>query len=154
MNAAELPPHIAKALETDEPGPLDAIVREQRPEDFDVLRRIATSHQVSESFRTKALYALGRWGDRRAVPEIARVLPTLDEGGRIAAIDALGRLGGAEIVDVVAAYRDDPSPQVRKFVVKALSRVGDAKARAQLESISRDDPQEWVRKLAREHEKE
>jgi HEAT repeat protein len=153
MNAAEIPPHILGALEADEPGPLEAIVRAQQPEDFEMLCRIATSNRMPAALRTKALHALGRWGDPRAVPDIARVLPGLDEDGRIAAIDALGRLGGGEVVEIVAVYRDDPSPRVREFVVQALLRVGGARAHAQLESISRGDPEEWVRKLAREHDK-
>jgi HEAT repeat protein len=154
MKVSEIPDHLLKALQAEDSGPLDAIIRAQRPADLEVLRRIVASDDLPEELRRKAIYALGRWGDVRSVEEIERALPALGEGARIAAIDALGRLGTEQALQTVARFRDDPSPHVRKFVVKALSQSGSAEARVGLREIAEKDPEEWVRNLAREKEKQ
>ena len=144
----ELPPELTRALESDDSGPLDEIVRARRLEHFNVLRQLVTSNAGTKD-RTKALYALGRWGDPRVVSEIEGALPQFDEKARIAAIDALGRLGSEDTVGVISGYRRDPSPHVRKFVVRALARIGGARSQAELRTIATDDPEEWIRRLAR-----
>jgi HEAT repeat protein len=145
----DLPPELVRALESDDSGSLDEIIRARRQEHFDALQRLATSAAASPEHRTKALYALGRWGDPRAVPDIERVLPSLEENGRIAAIDALGRLGSEDAIETIGKYRKDSSPHVRKFVVRALARIGGARSQAELRTIAADDPEEWIRTLAR-----
>jgi HEAT repeat protein len=56
--------------------------------------------------------------------EIRDLLPGLDDHERITAIDALGRLGAEEAVDGILQYAHDESLPVRKFVVRALGRIG------------------------------
>jgi HEAT repeat protein len=143
-----LSPELKAALDAEESELLNRIIRAGKREHFESLRRLALDPTAQTEYRTKALYALGRWGDPSVVPDLVRILPELEERERIAAIDALGRLGTKESLDAIAPYADDPSPQVRKFVVKALGRIGGREAESKLQAIARQDPQEWVRELA------
>lgn len=150
MSALEIPRHILRALEADDSGPLDEIIRARRPENWQALRAVVVADEMPLELRRKAIYALGRWGDPEATPAIQRAVPRLDERGHIAAIDALGRLGTEDALETIEQFRDDPSPQIRKFVVKALSRIGGTRARVTLDAMADKDPEEWLRKLARE----
>ena len=112
---------------------------------------VSTDPAVKREYRNRALYALGRWGDPSIVPDIARVLPELDETERITAIDALGRLGTKQALEAVAKYVSDPSPQVRKFVIRALDRIGGREAQTKLRAIANEDPEKWIQGLAARH---
>ena len=145
----EIPGDLAEALEAFEAGPLDHLIRQKRPEHLEALKRLASSPSETESrFRQKALYALGRWDDPSVVPLLVTVLPELPERERMTAIDSLGRLGTDEGRDAIASYTADPSPQVRKFVVQALARLGGTEAAASLEEMAAHDPEGWIRDLA------
>jgi HEAT repeat protein len=149
--AEEVPSGVASALRAEESGMLDAIVAARRPEDLEALRAIARNEgaEFDDRDQRKALYALGRWGDAALAEDVVEVLPRLGPSSRIAAIDALGWLGDAEAVPIVAAYSDDESPQVRKFVVQALGRIGTPDARNELRRIRGDDAAEaWLREMA------
>ena len=63
-------------------------------------------------------------------------------------MDALGRVGSAEAEAAVSSYAEDESPQVRKFVVLALRRIGTPQSRAKLKQMAQQDAEGWVRKLA------
>lgn len=144
-----LPRELELALEADEAGELSEIIRGHRAEHFESLRKlVSTDTAVTAEYRKKALYALGRWGDPRIVPEIERILPELDETGCIAGLDALGRLGRKQALATVTDCSIDPSPQVRKAAIQALSRIGGPEARQRIRVIADEDPEEWIRKLA------
>jgi HEAT repeat protein len=140
-----IPSELKSALEAEEAGELNEIIRRHGPEHFKILRELATD---KTEHRNKALYALGRWGDPRVIPDIERILSGLDETGRIAALDALGRLGRKQALTAVMRSSSDPSPQVRKMAIEALGRIGGPEARQQLRAIAEKDPQEWIRKQA------
>ena len=145
----KIPIELERALEAFETGDLDQIIRERRREHFEVLRRlVSVDSGVKKKYRQKAIYALGRWGDVSAVPDVLKVLPELDESERITAIDALGRLGTDQAREAVASYARDPSPQVRKFVVQALGRLGGSEAATHLDDIAGKDGEAWIRQLA------
>jgi HEAT repeat protein len=147
----ELPVRIVEAFEAEESGCLDLLIRNRKPEDLAVLRTVARNeeHHFDALEQRKALYALGRWGDRTAIPDILRALPDLDAAARIAAIEALGRIGGDEEVDAIAEYSEDDSAQVRKFAIKALERIGTRDALAQLRRIAaKPGEEDWLRALA------
>ena len=140
---------LLAALESDESGDLDEIVRRRRQEDFEtLLRLLSMDPSGKQAHRVKALYALGRWGNPAAVPAIRRLLPHLDEDERTRAIDALGRLGTREALQSILEYANDASLFVRKFVTLALGRIGAPEARAKLKEIERSDPAEHIRALA------
>jgi HEAT repeat protein len=146
----EISPRLAVALEADEAEELNKVVLARRPEDFDALVELATAaDRVNRMHRRRALYALGRWGDRVVVPRILHVLPRLDEGAKIAAIDALGNLATPDGLEAIQGYASDPSPQVRKLVVQTLASFPDARSAATLQGMAQTDPEEWVRTLAR-----
>ena len=145
----DLPQRVRRALEAFESGFLDQIIRAKRPEDFEALRSlVVTDAPGLDRYRRRAIYALGRWGNPEAADDIVRVMPRLDETGRIAALDALGRLGTESARDAIASYGEDPSSQVRKFVVRSLGRVGGPEATERLREIARTDPNGWIRELA------
>jgi HEAT repeat protein len=145
-------PKLAVALEADEAEELNRVVLARRPQDLDALVELATAADgVDPNHRRRALYALGRWGDSGVVPSIVRVLPRLDSGAKIAAIDALSNLPTPESLEAIQAFAADPSPQVRKLVVQALAAIPDSRSAATLQGMAQEDPEEWVRSLARSY---
>ena len=151
-DVSDLPPELIVALESDDAGPLDAIIRARRAEDLAQFRRLLSRDDTPEMYRIRAMYALARWGDPSVVPEIEHAIPKVGERGRIAAIDAMGRLRSEQAIDTIAAFRNDPSPHMRKTVARALSRIGGPRAQQELRVIAEKDPVEWVRNVAKKNE--
>ncbi|MDP8931752.1 MAG: HEAT repeat domain-containing protein [Actinomycetota bacterium] len=143
-----LPEELQIALDADDAQELDRVIRRQRQADFDTLVDLLSDPGTSSEYRMKAFTALGRWGNRGVIPTIRQALPQLEDRERIAAIDALGRLGTDEAEEAVSAYTDDDSPQVRKFVVLALERIGSTAAREKLQGMARQDSDAWIRGFA------
>ena len=144
-----LPKDLRDALEAEESGALDRLIRKRRPRDFELLRSLLSLDEaIPPDFRNKALYALGRWGDASVVPEIVELTPKLDEHGRIGALSALGRLGSPEATAAILRHTDDPLPQVRKTAAVALRRIGTPEAKAKLSELAASDPLPWIRELA------
>ena len=146
---ARLPVRLREALEADDAEELGRLLQRRRPEDFAALRALLTPDpSVPTDHRTKALHALGVWGDPAVVPAIRQLLPHLDERGRMSAVGALGRLATPEAVAAILERVEDPSPQVRKLAVWALRRSGTPEARQKLSEVATNDPVEWVREAA------
>jgi HEAT repeat protein len=149
VTMANISKELLEALEADESGELDQVIKDARQEDFEALQSLLSlDPSVNPQHRARALYALGRWGDPTPVPAIHNILPHLDETGRISAIDALGRLGTEEALTGVLEHVNDPSPHVRKFVTYALGRMNTPEARAKLKEIETTDPLDFVRERA------
>jgi len=146
-----LSPELEAALQAEEAGALNEIVRARRPEHLAQLRELAADETSPPLYRSRAIYAVGRWGDPVAVADIVRGLPTLTEQGRLSALDALGRLATPEAEKVLADYAADASPQVRKLVVQGLVRTKGAAAQSTLRAIAERDPESWLRELASRH---
>ncbi len=149
--AAEgLTPELKYALDSFEQGALDRVVRMKRPEDYSALCRLAAADAADPNLRQRAVQALGRWGDTSAVADIAAFLlsPDTKESHRITAIEALGRLGTKPAREAVESFAAHPSPQVRKFVVRALGQIGDSAAKTKLRKMAESDDTEWLRELA------
>lgn len=145
----KMSPRLKRALEVFEIGELDLVIRKKRPEDLAALRGLLTTDRdVDPEHRQRALYALGRWGDKKAVDDIVAVLPDVSEPERITALDALGRLGTAKARAAIESCADDKSDDVRKFVVAALSRIDDSGARRKLRQMADEDSADWVQHLA------
>ncbi len=86
---AELPEDLRAALDSDDAEEFGQLLRRRRPEDFQALQELLSPEpSIPPDHRTKAMYALGRWGDPSVVPAIRRLLPELDERGRISAVSA------------------------------------------------------------------
>jgi HEAT repeat protein len=143
-----LSPELEAALQAEEAGTLNQIVRARRPEHLAQLRQVAADETAPPLYRSRAIYALGRWGDPAAVADIVRGLPTLNEQGRLSAMDALGRLATPDAERVLTDYAGDASPQVRKLVVEGLARTQGAAAQSTLRGIAERDPEGWLRELA------
>jgi HEAT repeat protein len=147
-----LPSRLRIALEADCASALNEVIQENRPADLEKLKElVSTSPEVDPKHRTRAIYALGRWGDTTAVDRIIQVMPVLDEMGRITAIDSLGRLGADKALRPIFEQSDDPSMHVRKFVIHALGRYKLPEARAKLVEMRENDPDPILRTLAAEY---
>ena len=149
---AKLSARIQRALDSDCAEDLSEIVDAKRKADFDALRRLISSDtEVDPAYRTRAIYALGRWGDDAVVDDIVQVLPELDETGLVTAMDSLGRLGTPKALEGVLEHAEDTSPNVRKFAIHALGRFNTQTARAKLRDINEKDPDQQLRELARKY---
>ena len=143
---------LREAMESDCAHSLEKVMVEKSPEDFHALQRfLSMDASIAPLQRLKALHLLGRWEDPASVPAIIRILPQLNEIGRSRAIDALGRLGSTEAMAAIFEHADDPSANVRKFVVHAMSRTNVPEAIKKLKEIEESDDQPFIRDLARKH---
>lgn len=149
---AKLSARMQRALDSDCADDLNEIILAKRKADFDGLRKlISTEPDVEPRYRTLAIYALGRWGNQAVVDDILQVLPQLDETGVLTAMDSLGRLGSQKALQGILEHADDPSPQVRKFAIRALGRFETQDAREKLREINVKDPDQRLRDLARKY---
>jgi HEAT repeat protein len=145
----DLSPELDEALRSFEIGAMDNVIARHDPRDFEVLRQlVAGGEAVDPGDRQRAIYALGKWGDPAAVPDIIAVLPSLEPTQSMTAIEALGRLGTDEARAAVESYVSDPSPHVRKFVVEALARMESPAADDVIGTVAATDDEPWVRALA------
>ncbi|MFQ5874078.1 MAG: HEAT repeat domain-containing protein [Dehalococcoidia bacterium] len=140
---------LRRALEADDPEDLEKIIHGRRKEHFQALMDLVSAgSDVNPQYRTRAVFAMGRWGDPSAVAAIQRVLTELDELGRVTAVDALGRLGTREALAAILERAEDFSPNVRKSVARALGRINEPEAREKLSDVERGDPERFVREVA------
>lgn len=146
---AQISEKILQAIDSDCADSLSQIIKEKRQEDFEALQEFLSPEAlVKPEYRTRALYALGRWGNPTVVEGIHRLLPTLDEAGRISAVDALGRLGTEEALTDILDCVNDSSPQVRKFAVHALRKINTSTARAKLQEVATQESIDYIREQA------
>jgi HEAT repeat protein len=146
---ATLSKELTAVLDCDCPQELEGVLKARRPEDFQALQSLLSlDSSIKPGHRSNALYLLGRWGDPAPVSNICRILPQLNESGRISAIDALGRLGTREALTAILDYVSDPSFHVRKFVVRALGRINSPEAQTRLREIEAKDPVDYIRHQA------
>ena len=139
---------LTQAIESDCAHAMEALMQAKRKEDFDSLLELLEQDVDESNAKVRALYALGRWGDNKATTVIVKALPSFNELERVTAVDALGRMGGTDALDSVITLKEDPSPNVRKFVVRALSRFKKVKADKELKSMIANDKEEFVRNYA------
>lgn len=145
----DLPEELRDAIDADDAEDFMDLLKRRRPEDFRALQALVTlDPDVPPHYRTKALHGLGLWGDPSVVPMIKRVLPQLDERGRISAVSALGRIGNQEAISAISDHIRDRSEQVRKAAVMALAGTDSPAARQTLRDVADRDPASWIRELA------
>lgn len=145
----QLSDELLEALGADDAEDFMRLLKRRRQRDVRALRSLVTlDPAVPPHYRTKALFALGWWGDPSSVPLIREVLPQLDERGRVSAISALGHIGTPEAVAEIAEHLAERSDQVRTAVISALSMAGTPEASEMLRDVASTDPVPWVRELA------
>lgn len=152
VNASE---KLLRALNSDCADSLSQIIAEKQQEDFEALQELLSPEpSVNREQCVKAIYALGRWGNTSVVGDICHLLPNLDESGRISAVDSLGRLGTEEALAGILDCVNDTSPQVRKFVVRALGKIDNAASRAKLQEVAAQESVNYIREQAARYLKE
>jgi HEAT repeat protein len=148
-NMPNISEKLLRALESDDACELGHVIKERKQEDFDALLALLSPDPlINPKHRSKALYALGRWGNPTVEVAIHRILPLLNEAERISAIDALGRLGTKEALEDILNYVNDTSPHVRKFVTHALGRINTPEAQSKLKEIAAKDSVNYIRTIA------
>jgi HEAT repeat protein len=101
---------------------------------FDHARALCVDRRAEVEVRRLACWALGRIGDKEAIPFIVRALaedsePSVRAGGA----HALGELDDAIAVEpLIRSLTSDESPDVRKMAACALGKIGDVAALATL----------------------
>ena len=147
----EIREQLEKALNSDDLGPLETIVEQGNPDDFETLRELVRDEETSETYRRRAMSALGKWPDREAeaAEAIESVLPRLTELERITAVSALGRIGTPAARDILLQFRSD-APDVRRQAVNALARIRDETAMDAIREIAEEDDSEMVRAKAQD----
>jgi HEAT repeat protein len=89
--------------------------------------------------------------DPNAIPGLLRALDSDDAYVRITAAEALGKIGSAVAIERLFETFDDPRPDVRRRVIRALERIGtEPKAHAAAPVVpglarALDDPEAMVR---------
>jgi HEAT repeat protein len=102
---------------------------------------IAALEDENEWRRGLAVEALGRIGDRRAVPALIQVLRKDSTGGvRAQAATMLARIGDPRAVDPLIAALRDPKGSVREASVRALGELRPPTALNPLARILADSP--------------
>jgi len=78
--------------------------------------------------REEAADAVGRLGDKEAVPMLVQLLNDPEAGVRKEAVQNLSRLGAKEAADAVAKLLSDPSDRVREEAADVLGRLRASQA--------------------------
>ncbi len=128
---------------------IEDLLKDKKDIDFKALFEMLAKEYEPQQRLTRAIYLLGRWGDRSAADTIIKTIPHLDEGGKVTAMDALGRLGSEQALNTIIRYSKDTSPNVRKFVAHALKRFETKNALACLKQIAKEDKSDFVKETAR-----
>jgi HEAT repeat protein len=138
---------LTNMLESECAHSMEPMMKAKNRQDFADLMSILSENEnkLPPQAKARALFALGRWGDNKAVAEISKVLTTLDEVGRLSAVDALGRLNSAPALDSILTISKDPSPHVRKVALKALSRFDKPKAQKGMQSMLAEEKEKFVK---------
>ncbi|HYF38234.1 MAG TPA: HEAT repeat domain-containing protein, partial [Gemmatimonadales bacterium] len=101
----------------------------------------------SDEVRAKSAAALGRLGDRRAVPPLLeRLLSDPAPFVRVRIVSALAQFGGPEIVERMVRALGDPAWWVRMRGVEALEQIGPVAEGPLLIALNDTDPE--IRKRA------
>lgn len=140
---------LNQELETECGHTIEDILGRKSAKDFEQVLAVVADESATNVKRQNAIQVLGRWGDPVAVPAITAVMPSLDERGLINAIDALSHIGGADASRVVSKYAKSDSPDVRRFVVIGLERIGTKRALDKVATMAASDESGLVRARAR-----
>lgn len=151
MAGKKLTPHMIHYLS----DPFDVVRRFAidvltRLEDPSALGALVRTAQADEDWwaREKAVEAVSKLGDERAVPYIVELM-NRDPEIRIACLDALGQLKARSAVAYMAEMLGDKDADVRLAALRALEAVRGSDYAAQVRPLMNDESRE-VARLARD----
>jgi beta-lactamase regulating signal transducer with metallopeptidase domain len=112
---------------TDRPGESDPVFGAGEDDDMEGWRKALEVDDLN--IREHAATALGKRGDRRAVPYLVRLLDDPSASVREHAASALGNLGDARALEgLTRTMQHDPDARVREHAASALGNLGDRRA--------------------------
>ncbi len=93
---------------------------------YDVL--LVTLEDKHPEARLYATAALGKLGERKAVPALKKRLNDLDARVRRTAVESLGRIGEEECINPIIMALKDENPDVRRMAIRYVSQFDDPRA--------------------------
>jgi HEAT repeat protein len=124
--AWDVVPSLVEVIKNESPelcGVAVELLAEQRGEEA-TRALVEAIPQAGESARIKMIHALGRRGDRRALPVLEEALASGSEASRVAALEALGDLNDPDAAPAVIRAVLSGSGKVARSAERALSRLG------------------------------
>ena len=106
---------------------IEAIASFSSPQVEDIIRK--AYHNVDESLKQSALFAMGRSSDERWLPIVIRETHHQNAPIRYEATNACGYLGSDVTVPHIVALLEDEDSQVQLAAVKALGLIGGGLAK-------------------------
>lgn len=106
---------------------IEAIASFSSPQVEDIIRK--AYHNVDESLKQSALFAMGRSSDERWLPIVIRETHHQNGSIRYEATNACGYLGSDVTVPHIVALLEDEDSQVQLAAVKALGLIGGGLAK-------------------------
>jgi hypothetical protein len=128
-------------------------VAEHRAEIVSVLREILNEPDPERNLhRTVAIVLLGELAQEEALSDLGEVIssPFESKGARGWAALAISRNTGPKGGELLRKHLDDPSPAVRRRVIKGLALNGAQSALPELVRIAREDPSDETARCALE----
>ena len=112
---------------------------------IDALKNAPTKH-----VRSEVALVLGKIGGKEAVPALSNALKN-DTARKVrsSAAEALGNLGGEAAVSALIDSLKDSKSNVRSSAAEALGKIGGEKAVSALIAVSNNDPDNYVRNIAK-----
>jgi HEAT repeat protein len=129
--------------------PIDGLIRDARknPQKRNRLRTIRALGEIKDSRAVPLLKEIGQEHDREIQDAAEQALARIGSAtwARASAAKALGLIGGEAAVTHLIKQLDDPNSTVRLRVVRALTRIGDARAARPLAKLLESEEDAEVR---------
>jgi HEAT repeat protein len=126
---------LSRRIGTMKPGPeRDAIAAES----LRLFERLSPTREEDVKVRRYLVLALGKLGDRSAVPVLLEATKDPDPETRLYSIWALGMLGDPRAVDAVLEASRSEDPGVRKMAAYVAGKLGDRRVVPRLKVLLED----------------
>jgi len=137
---------VVAEIDKDEPE-YAAAAAKLGPEALPLLQQIVEADDPMRA--SKATYLAALIGGEGATPSLEKAAAHQDARVRVAAAHALGAERGAP-PSLLERLLDDGDAGVRKVALRAAAEGKNAHLKAKVAKMSKDDPEEFVRKTAKD----
>jgi HEAT repeat protein len=116
------------------------------PSEIPLLERVLQDNAAWMASR--AVFALSRLSDSRAVPAWSRAAADPRPEVRVAVAASLSNVKPSDANDILLKLLTDAELGVRKFAVQSVSGTHNAAVHAKLRDLETQDPAPWIREIA------